>query len=131
MSNYVWYASYGSNLLEERFLCYIQGGKPAGAIKTYKGCVDKSLPTASEGLEIPYSLYFAKHAGIWNGGGVAFIHHETTTRERTLARMYRITKAQFYDVVMQENRLPDRPPIELDQVKHLGSVALQDRKSVV
>lgn len=24
---YVWYASYGSNLLEERFMCYVKGGK--------------------------------------------------------------------------------------------------------
>lgn len=25
--SYVWYASYGSNLLEGRMLCYIQGGR--------------------------------------------------------------------------------------------------------
>ncbi|MCS3557615.1 hypothetical protein EDF66_12920 [Sphingobacterium sp. JUb20] len=27
----VWYACYGSNLLEEHFLCCIKGGQPAGA----------------------------------------------------------------------------------------------------
>jgi hypothetical protein len=24
----IWYACYGSNILQERFLCYIQGGDP-------------------------------------------------------------------------------------------------------
>jgi hypothetical protein len=28
---YVWYASYGSNLLQERFMCYVQGGKVSRA----------------------------------------------------------------------------------------------------
>lgn len=27
----VWYACYGSKLLQERFLCYIMGEQPAGA----------------------------------------------------------------------------------------------------
>ncbi|MBL0236650.1 MAG: hypothetical protein IPQ02_08595 [Saprospiraceae bacterium] len=36
--DYIWYASYGSNLLEERFQCYIKGGMPKGSTKTYLGC---------------------------------------------------------------------------------------------
>ncbi|QDH78430.1 hypothetical protein FKX85_05035 [Echinicola soli] len=124
MCNYIWYASYGSNLLEERFLCYIRGGKPLGATKTYQGCVDKSLPTAKKGLEIPYRIYFAKLAKIWSGGGVAFIHKEMSASEVTLACMYRISKEQFYDVIMQENGLTQRPEIELDKVIAQGSVIL-------
>lgn len=28
MNNQIWYASYGSNVLIGRFMCYIGGGKP-------------------------------------------------------------------------------------------------------
>lgn len=38
----VWYACYGSNLLEEHFLCYILGGQPAGVKTVYGGCNDKT-----------------------------------------------------------------------------------------
>ncbi|GGF28025.1 hypothetical protein [Echinicola rosea] len=124
MTKYLWYASYGSNLLEERFLCYIRGGKPLGATKTYQGCVDKSVPTEKKGIEIPYRLYFAKNAKIWHGGGVAFIHREKSGSERTLACMYRITHEQFYDVVKQENGLPQRPEIDLEQVIAQGNMVL-------
>ena len=31
----VWYASYGSNLARDRFLCYLEGGRPKGATRTY------------------------------------------------------------------------------------------------
>lgn len=31
----VWDACYSSNLLQERFLCYIKGGQPEGAKKLY------------------------------------------------------------------------------------------------
>jgi len=41
------YASYGSNLLKERFLYYIKGGE-------YKGCNDKSDPIEKGWMFIPY-----------------------------------------------------------------------------
>lgn len=31
----VWYAAYGSNLAAARFRCYVVGGRPAGAARTY------------------------------------------------------------------------------------------------
>lgn len=49
----VWYACYGSNMLQERFLCYIKGGQPAGANTSYNGCNDKTLPIDSEQMYIP------------------------------------------------------------------------------
>ncbi|GAB3661246.1 hypothetical protein GCM10028791_35670 [Echinicola sediminis] len=125
-SDYVWYASYGSNLLKSRLLCYVQGGRPVGAAKTYAGCVDKSLPTAEKALEIPYTMYFAKSAKVWNGGGVAFIHRQKEAKAPTLARMYRIRKAQFLDVLRQENALSYRPEIDLTAVAHRGSLVLED-----
>ncbi|WP_200975235.1 hypothetical protein [Echinicola sp. 20G] len=126
MSDYIWYASYGSNLLNERFLCYICGGQPKGASRRYNGCMDKSLSIKQKGIEVPYRLYFAKKARIWNGGGVAFIHHEKEASQQTLARMYLIKKEQFLDVVMQENALTSRPRIDLDQVIDKGKQVLEE-----
>lgn len=100
--DYIWYASYGSNLLEERFHCYIQGGKPKGSTKQYKGCKNKNLPIDSEETYITSELYFAKESETWNGGGVCFISNDFNPKSATLARMYLITKEQFVDVVKQE-----------------------------
>ncbi|KAL0856375.1 hypothetical protein Bca101_061528 [Brassica carinata] len=40
----VWYASFGSNMWKQRFLCYIQGGQVEGMTKPCVGSMDKSLP---------------------------------------------------------------------------------------
>lgn len=99
---YVWYACYGSNLLGERFNCYIAGGKPEGSLRTYIGCTDKTIPEQSKPLEIKAELYFAKKSKIWSGGGVAFI--QPNEQKLTLGKLYLITKAQFYELVKQEMR---------------------------
>ncbi|MGW8332136.1 hypothetical protein ACWGLE_30040, partial [Streptomyces sp. NPDC055897] len=36
----VWYASYGSNMHLDRLAHYIEGGRPAGAARSYPGCRD-------------------------------------------------------------------------------------------
>ena len=41
---YVWYACYGSNLLRERFMLYIQGGFCRFNNREYTPCNDKSAP---------------------------------------------------------------------------------------
>ncbi|WP_225228577.1 hypothetical protein [Bacillus sp. PS06] len=102
-SNLVWYASYGSNLDRNRFLCYIEGGMPKGSSKKERGCKDKTHPLIEKDIIIPHSLYFAKNAARWNHGGVAFIGHETKIDDFTFGRMYLITADQFKDVVRQEN----------------------------
>lgn len=99
----VWYASYGSNLLEERFLAYIYGGTAKGASSSERGCRDKSAPKANERIDIPFPLYFAKKRSKWGIGGVAFIGTETSFVSQTIGRKYLITEEQFYDVVTQEN----------------------------
>ncbi|WP_215225481.1 hypothetical protein [Echinicola shivajiensis] len=124
----VWYASYGSNLLEERFLCYICGGQPKGANRTYEGCVDKSLPRDKKGLIIKHKLYFAKEARVWHNGGVAFIHKEEDVLAKTYARMYLITKDQFIDVVKQENALNKRPTIDFDVIEKKGNAIIKNTK---
>ena len=43
--NLVWYASFGSNINVDRFLCYIRGGKPALSNDTERGCRDTRSPS--------------------------------------------------------------------------------------
>ena len=54
---YVWYASYGSNMCIERFLCYIRGGAVDGMQGTCLGCADKTLPLKSKRVMLPHELY--------------------------------------------------------------------------
>src|SRR5438034_4875277 len=89
----VWYAGYGSNLLQRRFDCYIKGGKPEGSKKTYAGCRDKSDPRGDQQIRLPHVLYFGAHSKAWNGA-VAFIRC-AASEANTYARMYLITYGQF------------------------------------
>jgi hypothetical protein len=99
---YVWYASYGSNLAyRRRFLCYIEGGKPAGSNKESPGCRDKTHPSAIRPITLNYELFFAGHFRGWDGAA-AFIKSSTGDAV-SLGRMYLISYDQFNDVVLQEN----------------------------
>ncbi len=73
MEKHVWYCSYGSNLLIERFRLYIEGGTADFIDRDFKGCHDKTMPVIDEGYLIPYELYFLKKAMQWENMGVAFI----------------------------------------------------------
>ena len=118
---YIWYASYGSNILEKRFLCYIQGGQPDGSPKVYDGCSDKSLPIDKEEIYINSELYFAKHSNQWNGG-VCFIRTNFEPQQQTLGRMYLITKEQFADIVKQETNSKQSPNINFESAITDGSL---------
>jgi hypothetical protein len=119
ISSYVWYASYGSNIYMERFLCYIRGGVPPGSTKKEKGCRDKTLPKDTQPIDIPYPLYFTKQSKRW-GGGVAFIGHTKDHENLTLGRMYLITKEQFIDVLKQENDYAGSCFIDFKKIKETG-----------
>jgi hypothetical protein len=99
---FLWYASYGSNLSAERFACYIAGGRPGGATRTYVGARDTSPPLDSVALEISYRLYFSGESRVW-GGSPAFIDTKPVDGVVGLARAYLIWWDQFEDVVAQEN----------------------------
>lgn len=101
--DYVWYAAYGSNINEDRFLCYIKGGKPKGGNKRNPGCSNKSLPLKSKKIVINHQLYFAKKSNTWDNGGVAFIKTKPSKQHKTLGKMYLITREQFEEIVTQEN----------------------------
>lgn len=120
MTQYVWYASYGSNINRDRFLCYIRGGQPLGSTVTEVGCKDSSLPIAEELFTIPYPLYFAKNAGRWGSMGVAFIDSEQKRNTVTYSKKYLITTDQFLDVLKQENSGIEID-LHLQKVKSEGS----------
>lgn len=82
-------------------MCYIQGGKPEGGMRTYEGCTDKSQPRDDKAVYLPQQLYFAGESRVWTGG-VCFLSHENGI-EPTRSRAYLITMQQFEEVVAQEN----------------------------
>ena len=95
----VWYAAYGSNLEADRFQCYLEGGCPPGAARTYPGARDPGEPLDSRPFRMGGRVAFAWRSLTW-GGGVAF--HEPDAEGETLARAYLVTVAQFADVLEQE-----------------------------
>lgn len=120
----VWYASYGSNLRMERFLCYIRGGQPQGNSNVYKGCRDKTLPEKSMGFYINSPLYFAKSSSGWNNGGVGFISNRFDKKHQTLSRMHLITREQFIDLVKQETMNDQKLEIDFDKCKKIKSLVV-------
>ncbi|KGX84127.1 hypothetical protein [Pontibacillus marinus] len=106
MSNKVWYASFGSNLFRERFLCYIEGGQPEGSNRREVGSRDATLPVKDAPVSLPFSLYFAGYSDRWDGGA-AFIDTHYNENADTWGRMYLITEEQFEDVIRQENGISD------------------------
>ncbi len=103
----VWYVGYGSNILRERFLCYITGGQPAGSHKTHEGCRDKNLPVDDKPTVINHELYFAKNSSSWQNGGIGFVNGNANSAITTYSRMYLLTKQQLEDVAKQENDSED------------------------
>jgi 5-methylcytosine-specific restriction protein A len=116
--NYVWYVGYGSNLLRERFLGYIQGGRFRLGGRKCQGCKDKTPPVDNEPTTIAGKIYFAENSSSWFGGGIAFIKNfspEEATNGKVLARMWKITEEQFDCVRDQEGRNWYDMPIDLGE----------------
>ena len=104
---YVWYACYGSNVNEDRFLCYIKGGICGFNGRSYDGCTDKRDPIADKPIIIPHKLYFGNSSGAWGGGGVAFINPQWDSEQSTWGRMYLITQEQFEQIHIAEGSGPN------------------------
>jgi len=111
---YVWYLSYGSNMFEERFLCYIQGNKYKDNAKKEQGCRDNSLPIKAKEHMIENKLYFTKQSSRWQNMGVSFVEPRPSHHGKTYAKMYLITQEQFEDVVKQENAIDVNSDIVID-----------------
>ena len=99
----VWYVAYGSNLSEERFRCYLGGGRPAGGARLCTGCRDPRSPRRRVSLEVSGGLYFAGESSVWSGGR-AYV--DPSYAGQVAARAYLVTAGQFSDVVAQETRRP-------------------------
>ena len=104
---YVWYVSYGSNMLYDRFLCYIKGGCFEGSSSYRRACKDTSSPIEKRAIDIQYDMYFGNYSGSWEGCGVSFL--DTSKEGHALGVAYLITLEQFEHVAAEENggRFPD------------------------
>lgn len=122
-TTFVWYASFGSNILSERFACYLRGGRIEGMIKDMPGSRDATLPTEWMRWDnLPHRLFFAHSSPTWDGGGVAFVdlgenfsdddNAKTPVQNQlgTSYRVYRVTLEQFNDVLAQENGMTPGDP---------------------
>jgi hypothetical protein len=109
----VWYASYGSNLSRDRFLCYLQGGRPEGASRSYPGARDRSTPADDRALTLPGEMFFGWESPTW-GGGIAF--YDAAAAGTTLARAYLVTEQQFADVAAQEMHRTPGADLDLSHV---------------
>lgn len=118
----VWYASYGSNLFTRRFACYLAGGRPPGASRSYPGARDHTPPRDSRAMRLPGQVFFAARSDVWQDGGVAFL--DTAVPSEALLRAYRITHDQFADVVAQEMHRPPGPGLDMDRLLGEGRLVL-------
>lgn len=101
----VYYASYGSNLCRDRFLCYLLGGAVPGMRSACRGSRTPVEPAHHTVLEVPFRIVFAGRTTFWGGGGAAYLDLATPAAdaERSLLRLYDVTLEQFNDVMAQEN----------------------------
>ncbi|MGJ7441982.1 hypothetical protein [Aquipuribacter sp. MA13-6] len=104
---HVWYVSYGSNLLRERFEVYLLGGRVAGLDREYPGGPGTAPATGDRAVVLPGRLRFALQAPSWGGGGVAF-WDPAGSGPGVLARAWRVRREQFLEVVHMENGGLDR-----------------------
>lgn len=87
----IWYVSYGSNLLEERFDIYIQATK------------SKLPPLMTQTKTLPYELYFAKSSSQWSDKGVAFL--DIHKKGKTYGKAYLIHQDQLEDIQKKEGSI--------------------------
>jgi len=106
---HVWYVSYGSNLLRERFEVYLLGGRVPGLAREYPGGEGTCPATEDRAVVLPGRLRFALDAPSWGGGGVAF-WDPSTPGPGVLARAWRVRLQQFLEVAHMENGGQDRRP---------------------
>ena len=120
--DYVWYVSYGSNMLYERFLCYIKGGQFEGSGSYRRACNDTSEPFEVRAIDIPYDMYFGNHSGSWDDCGVSFL--DTSKEGHAYGVAYLITREQFEHVAAEENggRFPDGQGFWYENIRTLGKM---------
>lgn len=101
----VWYVSYGSNLLRERFRCYIEGGLCTYNERKYTPCRDARMPEEDRPVMIPHDMYYANRSGSWQGSAVSFL--DLSRPGRAYGRAYKIRRAQLADIHKKEGKGQD------------------------
>ena len=124
-SDRVWYGAYGSNVLEARFLRYIQGGSYGPNNAEHVGARDNQEPRSTSPIvHGPWSLSFGLSSERW-GGGVAFL--DPHIDEGACVRCWDITAEQFMDVAAQENGLrPGDVQFDIAEVREAGEIQIGD-----
>lgn len=120
MSNQMlWYAAYGSNMLRERFRCYLTGGVFPGAKRVYPGArrSQRHGPAAELPLWIDGGVYFATSSPVWGGGRALY---DPDLNRKTAAAGYLITARQFSDIVAQEMYREPGTDLDLHPLIHGG-----------
>ncbi|QKV80322.1 histone deacetylase [Amycolatopsis sp. Hca4] len=113
----VWYASYGSNMYAARLRCYLEGGTPPGARRSYLGCRDRSPVRRIVASEFPGGVYFATESPVWLGGRAFF---DPALPGRAAMRSYLVTTGQFSDIAEQEMYRQPGPDLDLTTVLRTG-----------
>lgn len=125
----IWYVSYGSNMLEERFNCYLQGGICRYNGRPYNGCTDKTPALRSKPVVIPYNMYFANESGSWSGSAVSFL--DVSRPGKAYGRAWLIHKEQLEDIHREEgngrNWYPDL--IDLEPIDHIRAVTFSNKNA--
>jgi len=154
LSDFVWYAGYGSNLLPRRFRCYLEGGSVEGLVKRSEGARDPSLWLDSVTGTLPGRLLFSGSFLSWGdgvqpGSGAALDLSGSATapdgsdgvRRSGVAPVhavaYRISVEQLVDVFLQEAGIETRDVATADiresvqrtVVQHLEAHAARSRSS--
>ncbi|MEJ7831641.1 MAG: histone deacetylase [Nocardioides sp.] len=117
----IWYAAYGTNMERDRLGCYLAGGCPRGASRTYVGARDRTLPTEMRPVELAGSVYFAWESPTW-GGGIAF--YDPVGEGRSVGRAYLLTPGQLADLHAQEMHREPGTDLDLTDLLADGSTVL-------
>jgi len=124
-SDRIWYGAYGSNVLEARFLRYIEGGSYGPSNAEHTGTRDNQRPgPESPMIHGPWSLSFGLSSERW-GGGVAFLDPDLD--EGACLRCWDVTAEQFMDIAAQENGLqPGDVELDIPEVRDAGELQIGD-----
>lgn len=102
MNGRLWYVSYGSNLLRERFFSYLTGSDESSEFGAHPPAPSTALPAGERWLWIDYPLYFAGVSRRWTGAS-AFVSTTADAANRSVAHGYLLDGVQFAHLAAVEN----------------------------
>lgn len=105
----IWYVSYGSNLLAERFHTYLTGSDATSPFGAHPAAPSAELPLDERWLWLDHALYFAGVSKRWTGSA-AFVSHHAGSGE-SIAHAYLIEDCQFAHLVAIENAVEKVVPL--------------------